>query len=91
MKAWLDNFDPHLATTFVGLTSSVSHIDAVAASVGIPLEPPVKHSNGSITVDHGAQTLAFVKDKADLLWTYGTTVGAYAHDLRMLTSKENPT
>ncbi len=84
MKAWLDNFDPQLPLPFVGLTASLKQIDTVATSVGVPLSPPVTESNGTISVEHGAQTLAFVNDKASVLWLAGTTVPDYAHDILQL-------
>jgi protein SCO1/2 len=84
MKAWLANFDPGLPRPFVGLTASLKQIDTVATSVGVPLAPPVKEADGSISVEHGAHTLAFVNDKASVLWLAGTTVASYAHDINAL-------
>ncbi len=84
MTAWLNHFDSGLPVPFVGLTAAISQIDKVATSVGVPLSPPVKNPDGSITVQHGAQTLAFIKGKADLLWTAGTTPQQYAHDIMQL-------
>ena len=71
MKTWLSNFDAGLPNPFLGLTGSVTTIDTLAKHVGIPLEPPVRQKNGSYTVDHGAQVLAFVSGQAHLLWTAG--------------------
>ena len=84
MKAWLANFDPHLPRPFIGLTASLTQIDKLAASIGVPLSPPVKQPNGTISVQHGAQTLAFVNGKARVLWLAGTSVGDYAHDITVL-------
>lgn len=84
MKSWLSNFDTSLPVPFVGLTAKIGQIDAVAKSVGIPLKPPVKHANGTITVEHGAQTLAFVGGRAHVLWTAGTSPADYAHDVGVL-------
>ena len=81
MKAWLANFDPGLLLRFVGLTAPIKQIDSVASSVGVPLEPPVTEPDGTISVEHGAQTLAFVNDKASVLWLAGTTPADYAHDI----------
>ncbi|WP_375498386.1 SCO family protein [uncultured Jatrophihabitans sp.] len=83
-KQWLANFDSGLTRPFVGLTASLSEIDAVAKSVGVPLSPPVKEPDGSITVEHGAQTLAFTADKAHVVWLAGTSQGDYAHDIAAL-------
>ncbi len=83
MKAWLANFDSDLAP-FIGLTASNHQIDAVARSVGVPISPPVKHKNGTISVQHGAQSLPFVKGAAHLVWTGGTESRQYAADIRRL-------
>ena len=87
MKAWLRNFDSGVALPFIGLTGPVTQIDNVAKSVGIALEPPVKQPNGSITVQHGAETLAFIDGEASLVWTSDTPVTDYAADIRRLAAK----
>ena len=84
MKAWLANFDPGLPVPFIGLTASIKQIDQVATSVGVPLSPPVTEPDGTISVEHGAQTLAFVDGKASVLWLAGTTPADYAHDITKL-------
>lgn len=87
MKAWLANFDnPAPQLPFVGLTASNGQIDAVAKSVGVPLSPPVVEKDGTISVEHGAQTLAFVGGKASVLWLAGTAPADYAHDIGLLIS-----
>ncbi len=78
---WLDMFD----STFVGLTGDVKTIDAAAHSVGVPLEPPRRQADGSYTVDHGAQVLAFAPNReARIVYLAGTPVADYAHDLPLL-------
>lgn len=90
MKAWLANFDTGLAITpFVGLTASLAQIDAVATSVGVPLSPPTQEADGTISVQHGAQTLAFVDGQARVLWLAGTAVGDYVHDIAALAETIN--
>lgn len=84
MKAWLAHFDAGLPLRFVGLTASLAQIDRVAKSVGVPLSPPVTEANGSVSVEHGAQTLAFIAGKATVLWLAGTTVAFYTHDITEL-------
>lgn len=84
MKTWLANFDSGLLLPFVGLTAPIKQIDSVAKSVGVPLSPPVVEKNGSVSVEHGAQTLAFVDGKASVLWLAGTTPADYAHDIGRL-------
>jgi protein SCO1/2 len=84
MKTWLNNFDGGLPTPFIGLTASLKQIDGVATSVGVPLSPPVVEADGTVSVEHGAQTLAFQNGKAQLLWLAGTSVPDYAHDITAL-------
>jgi len=84
MQTWLSNFDTGLPNKFVGLTASTTLIDSTAKKVGVPLEPPVKQKNGTWTVDHGAQLLAFQNGQAHVLWLSGTTVADYKHDLTQL-------
>jgi protein SCO1/2 len=40
--------------------------------------------NGSVSVEHGAQTMAFIGGKASVLWLGGTTAADYAHDIGRL-------
>ena len=91
MKTWLANFDGGLVLPFVGLTASLEQIDSVADSVGVPLSPPVVEKNGSVSVEHGAQTLAFVDGKAPIMWLAGTTSDDYAHDITQLVSQVKST
>ena len=91
MKTWLANFDGGLVLPFVGLTASLKQIDSVADSVGVPLSPPVVEKNGSVSVEHGAQTLAFVDGKAPILWLAGTTPADYSHDITQLVSQVKST
>jgi protein SCO1 len=90
MKAWLTHFDPNIVNAFVGLTATSRQIDAVAKSVGVPIGPPVKEKNGTISVQHGAQTLAFIGGKARVLWLAGTQPGDYEHDITALAAQVNP-
>ena len=90
LRAWLANFDAGLARRFVGLTASLAQIDRVATSVGVPLAPPVTHPDGTVSVEHGAQTLAFVRNQASVLWLAGTTAAEYAHDITALTVHGGP-
>ena len=86
MRAWLANFDGGLARPFVGLTASSREIDAVARTLHILIAPPVHHKNGSVTVDHGAETIAFHDGRAQVLWSSGTSSSDYAADIQMLAS-----
>jgi protein SCO1/2 len=86
MRAWLSNFDGGLAQPFVGLTASSRQIDAVAKTLDILIAPPVKHKNGTITVEHGAETIAFDDHRAQVLWSSDTPAPDYAADLARLLS-----
>lgn len=88
MHQWLSNFDSGLPNKFVGLTAGAALIDNTAKKVGVPLEPPVKQKNGTWTVDHGAQLLAFQNGQAHLLWLSGTSVADYKHDLTQLVEQQ---
>ena len=89
MHQWLSNFDTGLPNKFVGLTATTALIDNTARKVGVPLEPPVKQENGTWTVDHGAQLLAFQNGQAHVLWLSGTTVADYKHDLTQLVEQQS--
>lgn len=81
LRAWLRQYDP----SFIGLTGAFTTIQRAAADLGITIEPPVKQPGGGYTVTHGAEVIAFNTDnKARVLWTAGTTVAQYDHDLPLL-------
>ena len=84
LRKFLDHFD----TSFVGLTGSNTAIDAMADSVGVSIEPPVKESDGSYSVTHGAQVLAFspTDNVAHVVFTAGSGSDVYVHDLPLLAS-----
>jgi len=84
MTAWLAHFDGGLPRPFVGLTASPTRIDGVARSLHILIAPPVRHRNGTVTVDHGAETIAFLDGRAQVLWSSSTPAADYAADLRRL-------
>jgi len=84
MHAWLSNFDQQLPHPFIGLTSSIAHIDATAKAMNIFLAPPVTRADGEITVDHSAEVLAFNSGQASTVWTAGTPIADYVHDLNIL-------
>ena len=84
LRAWLGNFDTGLPAPFIGLTGTLPDVDAAAKAVGVPLDPPTKNPDGTITVDHGAEMFAFQSGKAGLVWLGTTPVGDYTHDLAAL-------
>lgn len=88
LTAWLGAMDK----SFIGLTGDFSAIQAAARSVGVGISPPVKEKDGSITVTHGAEVLAFwpKDDKAHVLYTSGTTAAQFQHDLPKIIRSEAP-
>jgi protein SCO1/2 len=81
LKKWLDQFDP----SFVGLTGNIDTIYAYADKVGVPLKRPPANAKGDYEVVHGTQLLAFGLDqKAHVVYTLGTPVQVYEHDLPLL-------
>lgn len=88
LKAWLGAMDPG----FIGLTGSFTAIQAAARSVGVGIDAPVKEKDGSTTVTHGAEVLAFwpKDDKGHVLYMSGTTAAQYEADLPGLIRSEAP-
>lgn len=88
LTEWLKALDP----SFIGLTGEFSTIEAAARSVGVGISAPVKEKDGSVTVTHGAEVLAFwpKDDKAHVLYMSGTTAEQYAHDLPKIIRSEKP-
>ncbi|WP_131745886.1 SCO family protein [Frankia sp. Cppng1_Ct_nod] len=81
LAQWLGQFDP----SFIGVRGTLAQVRAQADALGIPLEEPVRQANGTYTVTHGTQVIAFTKDdKARVLYLAGTQVADYAHDLSIL-------
>ncbi|MBR7825534.1 SCO family protein [Actinospica sp. MGRD01-02] len=80
LKTWLGQYNP----TFIGLTGDFSKIQSAAATLGVDLEAP-RDTNGQYTVTHGAEVIAFdAKGKGDLLYTSGTSVPEFQHDIPLL-------
>jgi protein SCO1 len=86
LHTWLAQFDP----AFIGLTGSFATIQQAAAALAIPIMAPVKEADGNYTITHGAEVLAFnTDDKAHVVYTAGTTVPQYDHDLPLLLAGED--
>ncbi|MCP3820240.1 SCO family protein [Streptomyces sp. A3M-1-3] len=79
---WLTAFGPN----FTGLSGDLAKVKKAALSLGISVEDPKKHHDGTVTSDHGAQVVAFspADDKAHVIYTSGTTTDDFAHDLPLL-------
>lgn len=88
LSQWLGAMDK----SFIGLTGDFTTIQTAARSVGVGISPPVKEKDGSITVTHGAEVLAFSPkdDKAHVLYMSGTTADQYSHDLPKIISGGTP-
>ncbi|WP_329133994.1 SCO family protein [Streptomyces sp. NBC_01476] len=88
LNEWLGAMDK----SFIGLTGKFPAIQAAARSVGVGIDPPVKEKDGSITVTHGAEVLAFwPKDnKGHVLYMSGTTAEQFQHDLPKIIKSEAP-
>ncbi|WP_329177075.1 SCO family protein [Streptomyces sp. NBC_01477] len=88
LTEWLGAMDK----SFIGLTGDFTTIQAAARSVGVGIEAPVKEKDGSITVTHGAEVLAFwpKDDKGHVLYMSGTTAEEFAHDLPKIIRSEAP-
>ncbi|UWE13481.1 SCO family protein [Actinacidiphila bryophytorum] len=88
LTAWLGAMDK----SFIGLTGDFTAIQTAARSVGVGISPPVKEKDGSVTVTHGAEVLAFwpKDDKGHVLYMSGTTAEQFAHDLPKIIRSEAP-
>ena len=81
LHTWLGQYDP----AFIGLTGDFTRIQQAAGSLGITIEKPVKEVDGNYTVTHGAEVIAFdAKGKGYLVYTAGTTVPQFQHDIPLL-------
>jgi protein SCO1 len=88
LRSWLDAMDK----SFIGLTGSFADISAAAQQIGVHVDKPKKEKDGSITVEHGAQVVAFSAndDEGHLLYTAGTSLSAFKHDLPLLVKGVTP-
>ncbi|MGA5191436.1 SCO family protein [Streptomyces griseoincarnatus] len=79
---WLKSFGPN----FTGLTGDLAKVKKAALSVGISVEDPKHHHDGTVTSDHGTQVIAFTPNdnKGRVVYTHGTTADDFAHDLPLL-------
>ncbi|MFC0601788.1 SCO family protein [Streptomyces palmae] len=89
MRAWLNGQG---GKDFTGLTGDFDKIQTAARSLGILVEKPKKEKDGSITVNHGAEVVAFSPkdDKGHWLYTTDTTADTYRKGLPNIIKGENP-
>ena len=87
LRRWLDRFNP----AFVGLTGTLRAIQAAANAADIPVGNPVRQPDGSYTLDHGTEMLAFGADnRAHLAFFPSTPPANLAHDVRLLVAGHHP-
>jgi protein SCO1 len=89
IRTWLDMQG---GQDFVGLTGDFNTIQAAARPLGVLVDKPKREKDGSVTVDHGAEVIAFSPkdDKAHWIYTTDTRADQYAKELPKITEGENP-
>ncbi|KOG90015.1 SCO family protein [Streptomyces varsoviensis] len=89
MREWLD---AQGGQKVIGLTSDFATIQAAAKPLGIFVEKPKKQKDGSITVSHGAEVVAYSPkdDKAHWIYTAKSTAADYTRELPKIVKGENP-
>ncbi|WP_051814944.1 SCO family protein [Streptomyces iakyrus] len=82
LKKWLASFD----ASFTGLSGDLEKIKAAARPLGISVEDPKKHHDGTVTSSHGGQVMAFLPtdDKAHVVYLTDTPLKTFTHDLPLL-------
>ncbi|MDQ8706520.1 SCO family protein [Streptomyces sp. LHD-70] len=89
LDKWLASFDD----SYIGLTGDLNQVKTAAKGLGIAVEDPKKHHDGTVTSDHGAQTLAFLPttNQGHVVYTSDTPVASFTHDLPLLArGKQSP-
>ena len=87
LASWL----PGQGQGFIGLTGDFTTIQTGARSLGITIEKPVKQPDGSYTVTHSAEVLAFSPkdDKAHYAYTDSADSATYQRDIPKLIKGED--
>jgi protein SCO1/2 len=79
LAAWLRNFDPDLPRRFVGLTGTVTQVEAAQAAARVP----VATENGQT---HSAELLLYgTDDYARVAFVAGSSPDDLRHDLPLVT------
>ncbi|GGO86439.1 SCO family protein [Wenjunlia tyrosinilytica] len=88
LRTWLDAMDK----SFIGLTGRFEDIKAAARTIGADVAKPKKEKDGSVTVEHGAQVVAFsaADGKGHVLYTAGTSLAQFKHDMPLLVKGVRP-
>ncbi|MGK5448979.1 SCO family protein [Streptomyces radiopugnans] len=84
--ASLDKWLAAFGENFTGLSGDLAKVKKAALSVGISVDDPTEHHDGTVTSDHGTQVIAFTPgdDQGRVVYTSGTTADDFAHDLPLL-------
>lgn len=81
IRTWLN----HFSTSFVGLRAPINTVAAAQKSVGVPASDVTPGRGEGYTVQHSAETLLFdTNGVARELYTAGTPIAAYAHDIPLV-------
>ena len=81
LRTWLNHYN----RAFIGLTGSLSQVEAAERAAGIPLAPPEKHAGKNYGVTHSSLVLPYSPDGlAHVVYTQGFRPGDYAHDMPLL-------
>ncbi|NGN68582.1 SCO family protein [Streptomyces sp. A7024] len=88
LKKWLGMQDKD----FIGLTGDWDTIEAGARTVGIFMDKPKKQKDGSYTVGHSSEVLAYSPkdDKAHVIYLAGVDSEQYAKDMPKLIKGQTP-
>lgn len=85
IRAYLDRFDP----SFIGLTSDVVTIKAVAERVGVEIEGRHPLPGGGYQVSHSAQVVGFDQSHHGVvLWLRSVPVADLQSDLHLLVARQ---
>lgn len=85
IERYLDRFDPD----FLGLTSDLATVEAVADRVGVEVEGRQRLPGGGYEVGHGAQLIGFDhRRRGVVMWTPSTPVGDLTADLGLLVARQ---
>jgi protein SCO1/2 len=81
LRDWLNGFDP----SFIGLTGPLDSVNAIQQAIGLPPSILGELEDGSYTVGHAAQVVAYTTDnKSHVQYPFGTRQEDWAHDIPLL-------
>jgi protein SCO1 len=80
LRTYLDRFNPK----FIGVTGSLSRIDALGKPMGVYIKKGQKLPSGGYEVDHTANVISVAGGKGDLLWTASTSQAEMSADLEKI-------